>query len=346
MDARVLGGCARHARPSGESALNRDRPSSGAGVVSGVIRARPANMAHSMEGAQAIARPRSPSCPRAPAPPPTDRGQAFCRFSQNCGVVSSALASSSAGRRSTRWEAAAIWLSFRRRDGPGCPSGRSGPPWCRTPQPTASLIAFTALARTPLLAGLCREHLLLLGERIDALASRARGLLYNHELRKAGKHEDAALLKLFVTHGDERLDDPLLVLSGDVLAVGVDDCFQDLGFREGLLGRGLGHARGSPSRGARRGGHLRRGVNGRQGSCVRRAPARGQLGGRTPRRDAAWRVACREGCVVGRSCWLQNRGLTSHRNSRAQTGQAASLLTRMLGKVRPSPPPVRSIGPW
>src|ERR1019366_1232782 len=55
--------------------------------------------------------------------------------------------------------------------------------------------------------GLGGELLLLLGERVDALARGARGLLDDHELREAVQDEDARLLELFVPHVDERLDD-------------------------------------------------------------------------------------------------------------------------------------------
>src|SRR5579872_2152812 len=70
-----------------------------------------------------------------------------------------------------------------------------------------------ALAR-----GLRSEHLLLLGEGIDPLTSRPRRLLDDNELREAVEDEEAVLLELLVTDADQRLDDLLHVLPGDLFS--------------------------------------------------------------------------------------------------------------------------------
>src|ERR1700689_5021266 len=76
------------------------------------------------------------------------------------------------------------------------------------------------------------EHLLLLGERVDALARRTRGLLHDDELREAVEHEDAVLLELLVTDAHQRLDDLFDVLARHLLADPFGDRLEDRALRE------------------------------------------------------------------------------------------------------------------
>src|SRR5580658_1909733 len=89
-----------------------------------------------------------------------------------------------------------------------------------------------ALAR-----GLGLELLLLFGERVDPLTCGASRLLDDHELGEPVQHKGAGLLQLLVPDGDERFDNLLDVLAGDLFAVRFHDGIEDRALREGFAAR-------------------------------------------------------------------------------------------------------------
>ena len=85
-------------------------------------------------------------------------------------------------------------------------SGGTRPESTLPRQTTESLITFTGQAFTPLLAGFAASFCFSLVKGLIPFARRPSGLFDDHELREAGKDEDAGLLQLLVADSREHLE--------------------------------------------------------------------------------------------------------------------------------------------